>query len=358
MNEILKFLSPYSNGKLKNISAINWDKEIKKLTNHRLAGLLFWKLEKAGQLKEIPEKTNNTLKDIYLHTLIVNTNIANDLEVLIPRLNDFNYAIVKGAHLSHGIYPDIGIRSFVDIDIIIDKSDIEDFKILLKEKGCYEEVSYDKKYPTFNEEMFAKITGDKTQYYLDIHCHTLHNKRFNKLDACQVGPFLAETEYFMINESQVRVLSPEALIIYLNIHTVFAHFYQQIIMLMDILWSYKTNENRIDMEKMSSMAKELGILKSIKVTFGLIDELFDTEISRLIVGDKNAANNKPLILNFLSADKMYTLNNASNYWRRFMLQPFLFDSPFDSKNIILGSCGTLLSRFKVNKVSNLFSKNF
>lgn len=356
MNEILKFLSPYNNKKFKNINTVNWDKEIKRLVNHRLASLFFWKLEKAGQLEKLPPKTCNILKNMYLCTLINNTNIANDIEALAPHFNDFNYAIVKGVHLSHGIYPDIGTRPFVDIDVMIDESDMKDCKTLLKDKE-YENVLHSKKYPTFNEEVFAKIVDNKTQYFLDIHSHTLHNKRFDKLDACRVRPFLMETEYLKINNTAIRVLSPEALIIYLNIHTVFAHFYQQIIMLLDILWSYKANENRIDMEKLSFMAKKLGILRSMRVTFGLIDDLFGTKIGWLAAGGNKTASSKPFLLNFLPANKLYS-KNASIYWRRFVLQPFLFDSLFDSKYIILRSCDTLFSRFQINKAFNFIFKNF
>lgn len=355
MNEILKFLSPYNNQKLPSVDKINWEHEINKLANHRLAALLFWKLEGTGQLKELPPAIRNKLKNTYLYTLIANTNMTKDLEALVPYFNDFNYAVVKGVHLSHCIYPDTGTRSFADIDIIVDESDRKAFKTLLKNKG-YERLPCDKKYPTFNEEVFVKNTGNGMQHFLDIHCYTLHNKRFHKLNACKISSFLEETEYLKINESSVRVLSPEALIIYLNIHAVFAHFYRQISMLLDILWSYRASESNIDMEKLAFMAKKLGILKSIKITFGLIDKLFDTKISGLVDSKKNTGN-KPFILNLISADKMYTMDNAPNYWRRFILQPFLFDSLGDSKHIILGSFDTLFPRFQTNKAFNFFFKN-
>lgn len=339
---VLKILSPYSNQKLTNIKNINWDIEIKKLFAHRLTPLLYWKLKENNQNNELPAEVEKKLSKVFLNTLQTNICVMHDLKNIITDIEELDYAVVKGPHLAEIIYPNAGTRPFADIDILAEQKDTNFMKNILT-KNNFSELNIEKKYKTVNEIVYKKM-ADNLRYMVDLHSSTLHNARFNGLRISDVTSFLSETEFIKIQDSEMRVLSPEALIIYLNIHCVYAHFYNQIIYLLDILYSFKYYGDRIDFDKLTHMAKNLGILKSLQFTIELIDKIFETSLSNNFKSRKSAY----FLGILMDSDKIYSIDDNKNYRKRFIMQPLLLDSHLESMKVVSGEVATIFNRFNRN----------
>lgn len=335
---ILKFLSPYNNEKLTNIENIDWDIEFKKLIAHRLAPLLYWKLKENNQNNEIPAEVEKKLSKVFLNTLQTNICVMHDLKNIIMDIEELDYALVKGPHLAEIIYPNAGTRPFADIDILIEKKD-SDFTENILSKNDFIELNIEKKYKTVNEIVYKKMT-DNLRYMVDIHSCTLHNARFNGLRINNATSFLSETELIKVNGLNIKVLTPEALIIYLNIHCVYAHFYDQIIYLLDILYSFKYYGDRIDFDKLNHMAKKLGILKSLQFTIELIDKIFETSLSNNFKSRKSSY----FLGILMDSDKIYSIDDNRNYRKRFIMQPLLLDSHLESMKVMSGVIATIFNR--------------
>lgn len=239
-----------------------------------LSALLFRILEEDSLIHKFPATIQKSLKESYLLSLSHNIVLLKDLSKVLSSLEEkgVRTIVLKGAALLERIYPDIGVRPVMDIDLLFCEENEEVKKVL--EGIGYRLIST------------CPRIYDNGRTIIDIHTDI---DSFTRLGPIPYTPKLSTTTLWEdgspwgVSFNTVRILSPEDTILTLSIHFV-KHSFLRLLWLIDIIEVIKGNP-KIDWKKMGQRTKEAGfekllfyVLYYIKEIFGIIPEDILSEI--------------------------------------------------------------------------------
>ncbi len=107
---------------LKDISSkdIDWDLLLKKASFHGVSTFIYYSLKKHNLTHIIPADLFNKLKENYYLVGLRNLKFIKKIQELSNIIEE-KIVLLKGGYLINNFYPDIGIRSMCDIDILVEK---------------------------------------------------------------------------------------------------------------------------------------------------------------------------------------------------------------------------------------------
>ncbi len=199
-----------------------------------LSPLLYYNMRKAIDSGTIPAQAAEHLSRAYLGILGRNTLFLNQLDTVASALAGNDFVVLKGAYLAAHSYPDPGLRSFSDIDILVHKSDLPRVEDALIKLGYGNRSSgSDTEQTDVCSHYLNSITyhpSEVTGPAIHVHWHLLNSIMPKYMTASMnidsiwrgvrpVGSFFA--------------LSPEHLVIHLADHA-FRHSFDSLILLRDI----------------------------------------------------------------------------------------------------------------------------
>lgn len=146
---------------------INWDLFVQLVLKHRLVSHILKHIHKIEN--QIPDEITGRLKEIKLNqskTSLEYTSILIKLNDLFQKKN-IKYISFKGPLLSLELYDDIGFRNFRDLDILVEKENVEETKKIIEDlnfKNIYPRI------PLSNQQI-------KVNYSISHHYHFTHNEK-------------------------------------------------------------------------------------------------------------------------------------------------------------------------------------
>jgi hypothetical protein len=102
----------------------DWQQFVKAARAHGVAPLIWYTLENIGWPAAIPVQVRAALHQSFYQTTAQNMLIYQDLERILDALQDIPVVVLKGAALANTLYPHIGTRPMVDIDLLVTRSAI------------------------------------------------------------------------------------------------------------------------------------------------------------------------------------------------------------------------------------------
>ncbi|MEM6674433.1 MAG: nucleotidyltransferase family protein [Planctomycetota bacterium] len=98
-----------------------WRRVLPELDEHRLSPLVAWSLEECGLAGAVPADVLGELRERYQGTLLANHVHAGVLEEVLERLGEESIApvVMKGLVLADHVYPDLGTRPMLDVDVLV-----------------------------------------------------------------------------------------------------------------------------------------------------------------------------------------------------------------------------------------------
>jgi len=129
-------LSDENIARLKDISSkdIDWDLLLKKALFHGVSTFIYYSLKKHNLTHIIPADLFNKLKENYYLVGLRNLKFVKKINELSNIIEE-KIVLLKGGYLINNFYPDIGIRSMCDIDILVERNRAIYIWNLLKSKG-------------------------------------------------------------------------------------------------------------------------------------------------------------------------------------------------------------------------------
>ena len=213
-------------------SADEWEQFISKAQEQGLAPLLYWVLSKSGNFSSIPESTRNSLRIKYAATWINNQAILKELETLAEAFKQAGIPMVvlKGACFAQTIYPDIGLRSMGDLDVLVPVSKVSEAVRIARLFGYFEYVEAEPEASPGLRGMFNKDVclqkSDPHLITLEIHTSLVANRSFRY--AVPIDWFWEQVEPMRTismksEDPKLFMLSPTAQILYGIAHLMFQH---------------------------------------------------------------------------------------------------------------------------------------
>ena len=122
--------------KLRGINVEAWRELVDQAIWHGVAPLLHHRL---GRLKNlvIPPEQLVRLRDLYLHCLLKNRAILEQLSEIVRETTKAGYSVLflKGAYLANCVYEEAALRPMTDIDLLARSHDVEKVQRLLETLG-------------------------------------------------------------------------------------------------------------------------------------------------------------------------------------------------------------------------------
>ena len=154
------------------LSKINWDLFIQLVLKHRLVSHILKHINKIEN--QIPNEIIDSLKEIKLNqskTSLEYTGILIKINDLFQKKN-IKYISFKGPLLSLELYDDIGFRNFRDLDILVEKENIEEAKKII------ENLNFKCIYPRIP----LSDQQRKVNYSISHHYHFTHNEKLIEIE--------------------------------------------------------------------------------------------------------------------------------------------------------------------------------
>jgi hypothetical protein len=149
------------------LSEINWDTFLHLVLKHRLVSHVLKHSDKLTN--KIPQEIVVKLKEIKLNQSKISLEYTSFLIKIANQFksNNIKFISFKGPLLSYELYNDVGFRNFNDLDILVNKDDVEEAKKII------ENLEFKCIYP------MIKLSNRqrKVNYSLSHHYHFKHKQK-------------------------------------------------------------------------------------------------------------------------------------------------------------------------------------
>jgi hypothetical protein len=226
---------------------------LKQAMKHHVAPLVYLRLKRAL----VPAAWLQDVRVQYLRNTERNLRIFHELSKALRALGDAGIPVLllKGGHLSHVVYGNIGARVFADVDLLFREEDLARAQRTL---FCSPQRSFSKRLP------------------LDIHDRIESSMTRRPIDMSGVWE---RSRAATIGRIQTRVLAPEDLLVHLSLHLAFHHRFQfgAVRTLCDIRELMRHYGECLDWDEVFTRAAEWGSDKPLCLTLSLARELLGVE---------------------------------------------------------------------------------
>src|SRR5687767_8865711 len=109
---------------LDSFSPADWDLLLKQAQEEGVAPLVYWTLSRSGMLSCMPASIQSTLRAMYVSLRMNNEALLKELESLMRQFDRAAIPVIalKGVCFALTLYPDIGLRPMVDLDLLVPAS--------------------------------------------------------------------------------------------------------------------------------------------------------------------------------------------------------------------------------------------
>lgn len=256
----------------------DWSSLIKQSAEEGVSPLLYKNLKLFH--RKIPDFALERLRAIYLNNTGRNIYLIEKVKPLLQAINDchLKVAVTKGARLAQTLYQDLGLRPFVDIDLVVHSGDWPKFEKLLRDFGYSPEEEVSLSGPKIKEEWDWTFRPNyrKGRLILEIHFHYLglHFPSSYEED------FWENTQDITIEGEKCRVLSPEYELCYLCLHAM-QHSYGKLIWLTDI--AELSAAKNLNWDKVILICRREKIYAPVYYALHLVNILWPQTVSRDIL---------------------------------------------------------------------------
>jgi hypothetical protein len=199
---------------------------------------------------------------------------------LLQAINDsgLKVAVTKGARLAETLYQDIGLRPFVDIDLVVHPSAWPELEEILEKLGFSREGDFGPKLNQKDRELHWTFTPifRKERLLVEMHFHYLGLQ----LPFALEDDLWACSQNIKIGASPAKVLSPEYELCYLCLHAL-QHSYCLLIWLTDI--AEMASREDLNWEKILDICQKESIAAPLSYGLHLVNCLWPGTLSENIL---------------------------------------------------------------------------
>lgn len=255
-------------------AAMRWKTLFDLAERHSVQPLLCQALLNVPEL--IPSDQANLVKQIFQANLHKALLLSRELICIVDHLSARGIEVMpyKGLALAEAIYGDIALRQAGDIDLLIRAGDVVRIREAVRELGYSAQL-------TFSETEEAAYLRSGYEYAFDgaagrnlLEMQWAIQPRFYAVDFDMDGLFKRAATASVAGYA-IKTPSDEDLFIVLALHAA-KHVWARLIWLCDL--ERMMNRSTLNWQAIASRAKELGIVRILRVTMGLANRLLDAAI--------------------------------------------------------------------------------
>lgn len=244
----------------------NW----KELSEKEVSLFVYYHLKKLSLLDVIPSQIRRKMENHFLSHTAYNIIHLENLAHIIKKLKEENIPaiILKGATLCDTVYPHIGLRAFCDLDILIQKKDIQ------KAMEVLERLDYAFSH-TFAQHHFLAFHRSNNSLPLEVHWDLVNEASPVQKYAFQLSleKFWQDAMSFEFRETEALWLSPEHQLIYLSVHML-KEGYSNRKWLLDLYYLLHFFRGGMDWKKLVEESEKYQVKRPVYYALSALDETF------------------------------------------------------------------------------------
>ncbi len=256
---------------------INWEKWLELIQKHGVFSQIYVKIRK-NRINIIPFEILNELKNLYLKNIANNLLICSELSKFQKLLSDegIRALFFKGPVISTYAYNDYALRSYQDIDLIIDSKNFNKFYKYIKRNGFNILFKMGRALRYYWSFLGREYTVNKGRKIFDLHFRIQRGPEFFNLnkklfeDVCEIG----------IENEKILCLSPEMSIIGICINAT-KDGWTRFVYIADFV-NIVRNRSDISWKKVISISKKMKIYSLLLITLSLSETFLELEIPKEI----------------------------------------------------------------------------
>jgi len=260
------------------LTETQWDAVVSEAIRQRVAPLAFRRIKAGPAHAVIPPPALQRLADYHLRSsfrnVLVLRQAASAAQLLATR--GIPVIFLKGVHLAGWIYPEAALRSMADIDLMVPRERLADAEQIFVEAGFGPLPR-----PDFGERLnrYAHIAPLRRKGSLDLEVHYSIERPTSpfRIDVAQLWE---RSRQAVLEETPVRLLSAEDLLLHLCLHASYHHRYDRSPLkgLLDVAAVVTRHEADLDWVALVGRARQWGATRFVYCTLRLAREVLDAPI--------------------------------------------------------------------------------
>lgn len=312
---------------------IDWDKIIKISLAQQILPLLYYNLNRLNLLSLIPQDISLKMKYCYYTNLTKNLLIEKEIQLISKLAKDEGVRIIplKGFSLMENLYHNPGLRMMADVDIFIDKNDLQKTKNIFNKLSFEENPGFIEKKDGRHMAVFSKKLSSDMLLHIEIHGILAYDRPYKII----IPRLWERAEEKTANGQAMLYLSKEdtflSLILHLRSHT------RRLTLkfIVDIAEFLNANKDTLDWNYIIEISGNNRIVSSVYLFICIAKELLGAGIP-----DKIMDQISP---NIIKTKLIYMTINRRNFftlkkWQGAFLRLLCFDKPADLIRYIWKVC--------------------
>ena len=303
---------------------LDWNYLLVTSHQHGISPLLFKSLADSGLAHYVPPETYQHLKRNYLSSLMNNNRLLRELASMLDLFSEFEVPVLvlKGAALCQTVYPDISLRPFGDLDILISKEHVPrcqqelqdiDFHLV---KGIYFPLSDDQ-----NDRLGCEWAYHRNNTVVELHWNLINSLAPFRIN---IGLFWQDAVELKFEGRPAFSMSPENQLLHLCLHQ-YKHHWERMRDLIDVALVIQRFQNELDWEMIYWRSDIQGLNHCVYYNLTLAQEVLGLpiphlETKRLINRAKPSAFSTALVS--LISDNIYATHMPRRFWELLSVDAF------------------------------------
>ena len=261
-------------GQPETLSSPDWDALIAESGRYGVAPLLYHRLRTSHSDIPVPDNAMERLRHIYLQSAGRALQQYHELGRVLAQLRRAHIPVIvlKGAHSAALVYRNIAIRPMGDVDILVHEDDLMEVEAALLSMGYAPE----KRNRQIAEDICHFAYGlPQSDFFVEVHWQLLPS--LHRLNIDHDGLW-ERSRPATIAGTEVAVLCPEDVLLYLCLHTCKHLFEMGLKPFLDIAEAVRYFGNEIDWKKVEMCGRQWGAERCVYLTLRLARELAEASV--------------------------------------------------------------------------------
>lgn len=257
-------------------SGVDWEMVLHLARLYDVISLLYYNFKDTAWRGIIPAAVLAKLKDEYAAVCGLNLAYYQELKRLLKIFAErkIKILLLKGAALAQLLYPDMGLRAFGDIDLLIHPEHLGQVdEIMLPDYQLENPLPADR----LKRDCYFHLTYKRRQtpaLSFEFHWNLYSEEGLIDFDPKRLWQ---KTKYVEISEVRTQVPSTENLFLHLCLHFS-GHSFLSLKDLWDIEWMVSSPNDFLDLKQVVAIAKESGITARVYYSLSFAQQLLGTKI--------------------------------------------------------------------------------
>ncbi len=274
--------------------SLDWEKVLKRAQEESVLPLLYQNLKPyAGK---VPDDILKRLNQIYIRNSARNLYLLNSLKPVLEAVDHsgIKAAVIKGARLAKTTYEDIGLRFFIDVDLLVFPSHrTRMIKVLEKLGFVQTESKYMHHELSEREKMYWTYRPVYTRGRLELELH--YNFPGLHMPFSMSHDLWRHVQRIDLEGAPAQILSPEYELCLLCLHSQ-QHSYSRLDWFTDI--AEMSTVSGLDWNKVLSICRRERIEASVSYGLRLVNEFWPGTVSKDIIRRFSVSPLERMLLEF------------------------------------------------------------